>query len=360
MNIANDACIAFATDNYLPGIVADLTPYYLSSGLGGYTGITSGFLRLPVNGDQRESGIFTPGTYSAAEDTGFWGLEAFTNEVGFEFIAPVTKTRVGLGTTNFGITMQFNCHAPTPNVVQWFGLPKCSVEARNQTDYLWANSVGISSGMLFWDQTSERMAYLGRPEDFTSGYDASFRRVVSSKDIFELVGIATVTTNTAYQLGTFTGGTITNNTTIKNALQQLETEVETKASSASVPTTVIGLNSVNDITGNSNKTVDAAVYNKIYWTAAFSNNRDLNISNLTAGREITVWIRNTGTQENITVQASTSTSGYGDVKLADDDTNDGSELTTFTLGDGTGSNGIAEVHVINIGGNFIGHVIGNV
>jgi hypothetical protein len=204
------------------------------------------------------------------------------------------------------------------------------------------------------------MAYLGRPEDFTSGYDASFRRVVSSKDIFELVGIATVTTNTAYQLGTFTGGTITNNTTIKNALQQLETEVETKASSASVPTTVIGLNSVNDITGNSNKTVDAAVYNKIYWTAAFSNNRDLNISNLTAGREITVWIRNTGTQENITVQASTSTSGYGDVKLADDDTNDGSELTTFTLGDGTGSNGIAEVHVINIGGNFIGHVIGNV
>ena len=361
--IANDACIAFATDSYLPGIVADLTPYYLSSGLGGYTGITSGFLRLPVNGDQRESGIFTPGGYTQAQDTGFWGLEAFTNEVGFEFIAPVTKTRVGLGTTNFGITMQFNCHAPTPNVVQWFGLPKCSVEARNQTDYLWANSVGISSGMLFWDQTSERMAYLGRPEDFTSGQDTSFRRVVSSKDIFELVGIATVTTNTAYQLGTFTGGTISNNTTIKNALQQLETEVETKITSASLPTDIIGLNAVTDISGNSNKTVSAASFNKVYWTAAFSTGRTLNISNLTAGREITVWIRNTGSNETITVQASTSTSGYGDVKLADgsttDNGNQGTELTSFTLGDGTGSNGMAEVHVINIGGNFVGHVIGN-
>ena len=90
----------------------------------------------------------------------------------------------------------------------------------------------------------------------------------------------------------------------------------------------------------------------------------MNISNLTAGREITVWIRNTGSNETITVQASTSTSGYGDVKLADgsttDNGNQGTEITSFTLGDGTGSNGMAEVHVINIGGNFVGHVIGNI
>ncbi len=179
-----------------------------------------------------------------------------------------------------------------------------------------------------------------------------------------LIGVATVTSAGAYQLGTFSGSTISNNTTIKNALQQLETEVETKITSASLPTDIIGLNSVNDISGNSNKTVSAAAYNKVYWTASFNTGRTLNISNLTAGREITVWIRNTGSNETITVQASTSTSGYGDVKLADgsttDNGNQGTEITSFTLGDGTGSNGMAEVHVINIGGNFVGHVIGNI
>ena len=362
--IASDACIAFTTNTYLPGIVADLTPYHLSSGVEGYIGITSGFLRLPVNPDQRDAGIFSPGTYSAASDLGFFGLEAFQNDVGFDFVAPVTKTRVGLGTTNFGIAVQYNCHAPTSSKAQWFGLPACNSTARAQTDYLWANSVGISSGMIFFDATSERIAYLGRSEDFTSGDDASFRRVFSSKDVNELIGVATVTSAGAYQLGTFSGTTISNNTTIKNALQQLETEVETKITSASLPTNVIGLNAVNDITGNSNKTVSAASYNKVYWTASFNTGRTLNISNLTAGREITVWIRNTGSNETITVQASTSTSGYGDVKLADgsttDNGNQGTEITSFTLGDGTGSNGMAEVHVINIGGNFVGHVIGNI
>ena len=358
--IANDASIAFATNTYLPGIVADLTPYYLSSGVEGYIGITSGFLRLPVNPDQRDSGIFTPGGYSAAADVGFWGLEQFSNDIGFDFVAPVTKTRVGLGTTNFGIAVQYNVHAPTSSKAQWFGLPACDSSARAQTDYLWANSVGIGSGMIFFDATSERIAYLGRPEDFTHGQDASFRRVFSSKDVNELIGIATVTTNAAYQLGTFTGGTISNNTTIKNALQQLETEVETKITSASLPSNVIDLNSVNDISGNSNKTVSAASYNKVYWTAGFNTGRTLNISNLTAGREMTVWLRNTGNQNTITVQASTTTSSYGDVKLADDDTSTGAEITSFTCGDGSGSNGMAEIHVMNIDGNFIGHVIGNV
>ena len=47
-------------------------------------------------------------------------------------------------------------------------------------------------------------------------------------------------------------------------------------------------------------------------------------------------------------------------RLADDDTGTGAEITSFTCGDGSGSNGMAEIHVINIGGNFIGHVIGNV
>ena len=75
---------------------------------------------------------------------------------------------------------------------------------------------------------------------------------------------------------------------------------------------------------------------------------------------MTVWLRNTGNQNTITVQASTTTSSYGDVKLADDDTSTGAEITAFTCGDGSGSNGMAEIHVMNIDGNFIGHVIGNV
>jgi hypothetical protein len=71
-------------------------------------------------------------------------------------------------------------------------------------------------------------------------------------------------------------------------------------------------------------------------------------------------MRNTGNEETITIQASTTTSSYQSVELADDDTTNGAAISSFTCGDGTGSNGIAEIHVINIGGEFIGHVIGNV
>ena len=357
--IASDACIAFSTTNYLTGIVADLTPYHLKSPGSTYVGVTSGFLRLPVNPDQRAGGIFDPGSYSESQDTGFWGLESVNSSIGLDQVTPVTKVRVGVGTTNFGFTMQYNCHAPGSQYAQWFGLPVCDAIRRAQTDFLWANSVGIGSGMMFYDQTSQRICYLASGDDHTHGDELSFKRVFSSQDVVELIGIATMTTAAGYDLGTFTGGTISNSTTIKNALQQLETEVETKASSASVPTFAT-INSVDSITGNSNKTVDASTHNKVYWSGAISTGRTLNISNLTAGREMTVWLRNTGNQNTITVQASTTTSGYGDVELADDDTGNGSAITSFTCGDGTGSNGIAEIHVMNIGGNFIGHVIGNV
>jgi hypothetical protein len=361
--IASDACIAFSTSNYLQGIVADLTPYHLGSGDayggGNYTGVTTGFLRLPVNTDQRMDGIFAPGSYTASQDIGFFGLEQVNTSIGLDSIVPVTKLRVGIGTTNFGFAMQYNSHAPGSQYAQWFGLPTCDATRRAQTDYLWTNSVGIGSGMMFFDQTSARVCYLKSGDGYTIGDELQFQRLFSSDDVVNLIGIATITTNTAYQLGTFTGSTISNNTTIKNALQQLETEVETKASSASVPTFAT-INSVDAITGNSNKTVDASTHNKVYWTGAISTGRTLNISNLTAGREMTVWLRNTGNQNTITVQASTTTSSYGDVKLADDDTGNGAEITSFTCGDGTGSNGMAEIHVMNIDGNFIGHVIGNV
>lgn len=359
--IASDACIAFSTSNYLTGIVADLTPYHLSSGAGGYIGITSGFLRLPVNPDQRESGIFTPGGYSAAADVGFFGLEELDTQAGYAAIYPVTKTRVGLGTTNFGFSMQYNAHAPSSSYVNWFGLPSCRASQRSATDYLWANSVGISSGMLFFDETSERIAYVARAENFSHGDDAGFTRVFDSQDVNTLIGLSTVTTAGGYQLGTFSGTTISNNTTIKNALQQLETEVETKLDSASL--TYSTINNTSSISGNSDKTVNAASVNRVYWSAALSATRTLSISNLTAGREVTVWLENSGSNETINVRASTTTSGYGDVKLVDGSSTvgTGEHLTSFTSGDGVGpDNGMQEIKVMNIGGNFVGHVLGNI
>ena len=356
--LASDACIAFNTDTYLPGIVADLTPYHLKSPGSEYVGVTSGFLRLPVNPDQRSSGIFEPGSYSASLDTGFWGLESVNNTIGLDNITPVTKVRVGVGTTNFGFTMQYNCHAPGTQYAQWFGLPVCDATRRAQTDYLWANSVGIGSGMMFFDQTSRRVCYLTSGDDFTHGDELSFKRIFSSQDVVQLIGIATITTEGAYDMGTFTGSTISNNTTIKNAIQQVETAVETKLTSGSVD--MANVNSVSSITGNSNQTVNASTNNKVYWEASLSTGRTLSVSNLTAGREVTVWMRNTGAQNTITIQASTTTSSYQSVELADDDTTNGAAISSFTCGDGTGTNGIAEIHVINIGGEFIGHVIGNV
>jgi hypothetical protein len=360
--IASDACIAFSTSNYLQGIVADLTPYHLGSGSayggGNYTGVTTGFLRLPVNTDQRSDGIFAPSSYTAAQDIGFFGLEQINTSIGLDSIVPVTKLRVGIGTTNFGFSMQYNSHAPGSQYAQWFGLPTCDATRRAQNDYLWTNSVGIGSGMMFFDQTSARVCYLKSGDGYTIGDELQFQRLFSSDDVVNLIGIATITTNTAYQLGTFTGSTISNNTTIKNALQQVETAVETKLTSGSVD--MANVNSVSSITGNSNQTVNAATNNKVYWEASLSTGRTLSVSNLTAGREITVWMRNTGNEETITIQASTTTSSYQSVELADDDTTNGAAISSFSCGDGTGSNGIAEIHVINIGGEFIGHVIGNV
>jgi uncharacterized protein YqgV (UPF0045/DUF77 family) len=64
---------------------------------------------------------------------------------------------------------------------------------------------------------------------------ADGKAVAAQDDVDDLVTLSGVAVN-ATDLGTFTGSTIANNSDIKEALQALETEVETKLDSASLPT----------------------------------------------------------------------------------------------------------------------------
>lgn len=349
--LASDSCIAFSTSNYLNGIVLDLTPYYSTATQP--AGVTTGYVRLPVNSNSVISGIFQPGVNAEYEGLGFFGLESHASQYDpNEFIVyPAVKTRAGIGTTAFGLGVMYDTHPPLFNC-SWIALPATSVGIRTIADGWTSATIGIASGQMFYDVTTERVAYT-KAETFDVSNNESFPKVFSSEDVFTLIGIATVSTTSPYQLGTFTGSTISNNTTIKNALQQLETEVEDRRSfSYRTGTTT------ND---DNPTTVNAATTDRFFWDTTIGGDRTLRISNLTDGREVIVWIREQGSvAQTITVNASTTTSGYSAVALANSLDTSSDELNEFDLGGGGGlSDGLVQVRVVNISGNFVGSVVGN-
>lgn len=102
-----------------------------------------------------------------------------------------------------------------------------------------------------------------------------------------------------------------------------------------------------------NIVVDAAVDNLFYWSASFTAARTLQISNLTDGRYVEVYVRNTNASARaITVQASTTTSGYANVNLALGAGAASNTSVTLALTSGT-----AIIRVFNAGGNLVGGVI---
>ena len=347
--LSSDSCIAFSTSNYLKGIVLDLTPYYSTSTQP--AGVTTGFTRLPVNFNSVINGIFQPGVDTEYEGLGFFGLESHTSsyDTGKQLVYTSTKIRTGLGTTSFGLGVMYDVHPPLYNA-SWIALPTTTSFIRQISDGWMSDAVGIASGQMFFDIDTERVAYSKYQSDPSNNED--FPKVFSSEDVFTLIGIATVTNSNPYQLGTFTGSTISNNTTIKNALQELETEVEDRRS-FSYRT---GTNSAD-----ADLTVNAANIDRYFWSTTFGGDRTLQISNLTSGREVIVFIRELGNvSQIITVNASTTTSGYSAVALANSLDAQSDELNSFTLGGGGGlADGLVQVRVINIGGNFVGSVVGN-
>ena len=96
---------------------------------------------------------------------------------------------------------------------------------------------------------------------------------------------------------------------------------------------------------------DASLHERVTWIAAFTGNVVAQISNLTTGREIYLYIQNTfpGSSRTLTIQAS-STNLYTNVGCS----RSGSPaVSTITLSAGSGA---ATVWVANIGGNIVGAI----
>jgi len=81
------------------------------------------------------------------------------------------------------------------------------------------------------------------------------------------------------------------------------------------PTRIKYLNTA--VTADSDQTVDALEYELATWIAGFTQTRTLNVSNLTLGRKVMIYVRNTnGSSRTINVQASASASSFTPVNLA--------------------------------------------
>jgi hypothetical protein len=97
-------------------------------------------------------------------------------------------------------------------------------------------------------------------------------------------------------------------------------------------------------------TIDASTTQLYHHSASFNGSKTFRISNLTNGRSVYFYIRNTDTtfSRTISIQASTTNSGYSSVELS---RSGSSSINSFTI---STTNGTATVWVANIDGNLIG------
>jgi hypothetical protein len=88
--------------------------------------------------------------------------------------------------------------------------------------------------------------------------------------------------------------------------------------------------------------------------ASFTANTTVQVSNLTSGRWVQIYIRNTNASaRTITVQASTTTTGFANVNLAVSTTAGSASAVSFSL---AATSGTAVIWVANINGNIVGSV----
>ena len=112
------------------------------------------------------------------------------------------------------------------------------------------------------------------------------------------------------------------------------------------------------VTGDGDYAYDASTTQVASWIANLTATRNLVVSNLTAGRMIRVYVRNTnGTPRLINVTASTTAAGHAAVNLAGNfvGANAAGQVsaTGVTL---AATSGTAVITVWNAGGNLVGMV----
>lgn len=105
-------------------------------------------------------------------------------------------------------------------------------------------------------------------------------------------------------------------------------------------------------TSDSDTIIDAGTYSMYSKIVSFTANRTIQISNLTAGKTISIFIQNTnGSSRTMTIQASTTTSGYANVPMAVA-TPGGPTQSTVTL---AASSGSIYATISNINGTICGN-----
>lgn len=108
---------------------------------------------------------------------------------------------------------------------------------------------------------------------------------------------------------------------------------------------------MNSSTADANLTIDASVTQSMTWIASFTTTRSLIINNLTPGRSVDVYIRNTNaTQRQIIFSGSTSTTGHVLINMATPFLN-GASTTTQNI---TAVSGTMYPRIKNIAGTIIG------
>jgi hypothetical protein len=101
-------------------------------------------------------------------------------------------------------------------------------------------------------------------------------------------------------------------------------------------------------------TIDASQVQYHSRIASFTAARTVEVSNLTPGRWVQIYIRNTNaTARTITVQASTTTTGFANVNLAVSTTAGSASAVSFSL---AATSGTAVIWVANIDGDIVGSV----
>ena len=120
--------------------------------------------------------------------------------------------------------------------------------------------------------------------------------------------------------------------------------------------TVGGVQSVSQVSGT--KSVDAATTQMLYLAGNYntdSNTQNIlfQVSNLGSGRSVDLYVRNTATcAYTVTLQASTSSSGFTAVRFSNAGATDLASFTLVAPGGG-GPTGAAHIWVANIGGQFV-------
>jgi hypothetical protein len=99
-------------------------------------------------------------------------------------------------------------------------------------------------------------------------------------------------------------------------------------------------------------TIDGSQYERFNYTASLAGTVTVQFSNLTNGRELKLYLRNTNaTARQVFLEASTTTSGFTGINLAPGNPPGGPSVSGVTL---SGSTGTAMVWVGNIDGTIVG------